>query len=113
MNQKNMVPDDPLLFIRECVKQRSLLWTYHVNMRMQGRYVTRDIILDSTDSYEIIEDYPGDKYLPSYLVYARKEDIIVHILFAVDIEDKNVRIITAYYPDASRWKKDLKTRRKQ
>ena len=108
-----MVPDDPLVFIQECVEKRLLFWTYHVNMRMQGRYVSRDMILDSTDSYEIIESYPEDKYLPSYLVCARKDNIIVHILFAVDVEDKNVRIITAYYPDTSQWKKDLKTRRKQ
>ena len=113
MNRKSMVPDDPLVFIQECVEKRLLFWTYHVNMRMQGRYVSRDMILDSTDSYEIIESYPEDKYLPSYLVCARKDNIIVYILFAVDVEDKNVRIITAYYPDTSQWKKDLKTRRKQ
>jgi len=70
------------------------------------------MILNSTGSYEIIKSYPDDKYMPSYLVYSKVDDIIIHILFAVDIEHKNVRVVTAYRPDPSHWKKDLKTRRK-
>ena len=36
---------------------------------------------------------------------------IFHVLFAVDIEEDDVRIVTAYYPDPEEWKKDFKTRR--
>jgi hypothetical protein len=112
MKQMPIIPDEPLSFIRQCVENHQVLWTYHVNMRMKSRFVTRSMILDSSSSYEIIETYPDDKYLPSYLVYSRKDNVIIHILFAVDIEGNNVRVVTAYHPDPRHWKKDLKTRRK-
>jgi hypothetical protein len=36
------------------------------------------------DSYEIVESYPDDKYLPSYLVLARPAGDAIHVLFATD-----------------------------
>ena len=65
------VPADPLRFIQECVLSRRVLWTYHVNMRLQGRFIRREAVLDAVESYEIIEANPEDKYLPSYLVLGR------------------------------------------
>ena len=62
-------------FIKSCIRRKKIFWTYHVNMRMAERYITRDIILASVDRYEIIETYPDDKYLSSCLVYACHEDI--------------------------------------
>lgn len=79
-------------------------------MRLVGRYLTRDEILDTVNSYEIIESYPEDKYLPSYLVLAATS---FHVQFATDVEGDNVRIVTAYRPDANQWETDLKTRRSQ
>ncbi len=56
-------------FIRSCIKRRRIHWTYHVNLRLEGRIIPRELILNSVDSYGIIEEYPDDKYLPSYLIY--------------------------------------------
>ncbi len=48
----------------------------------------------------------GDKYLPSYLIYAKFKNEIFHILFAIDEPNKNVRIIiTTYRPDKEKWGK--------
>lgn len=82
-----------------------------MNMRMKKRFISRQIVLNSFEHYEIIEEYPKDKYFPSYLVYSQYQDKIFHILFAVDIEEENVRVITAYYPETEEWKEDFKTRR--
>jgi hypothetical protein len=49
------VPDDALEFIKRCVRERKVYWTYHVNMRLAGRYLTRDEIFGAVDSYEIVE----------------------------------------------------------
>ena len=111
INSKIKNPDVPLKFIKKCVIERKLKWTYHVNMRMRDRFIPREFIIDSIDFYEIIEEYPEDKYLPSYLIYSRYQDRIFHVLFAVDIKEDNVRIITAYYPNENEWKEDMKTRR--
>ena len=100
-------------FIKKCIRERKVSWTYHVNMRLKKRFISRKIILQSVDSYEIIEEYPEDKYLPSYLIYAELEGEVFHILIAVDEQKDNVRIITSYKPGSDEWREDLKTRRKK
>lgn len=98
-------------FITSCFKNRKIRWTYHVNMRLKGRFISREEILSSIDTFEIIEEYPKDKYLPSYLIYAKYQDRIFHIQIAVDIENNNIIIVTAYKPTKEKWGKDLKTRK--
>jgi len=52
------------------------LWTnpstgffgYHVNMRLGQRFIARETIIHAAKSYEVIEEYPEDKYFPSYLL---------------------------------------------
>ena len=105
------LPDDPLAFIQACVRQRSIFWTYHINLRLQRRSIARQTILDAVDTYEIIEAYPEDKYLPSYLTLAKHLEEVFHLLFATDVEGENVRIVTAYRPSPDEWESDGKTRR--
>jgi hypothetical protein len=106
-------PNDALAFIKRCVRERRVYWTYHVNMRLAGRYLSRDDILEAVDTYEIIESYPTDKYLPSYLVLATRGEVTFHVLFATDVDGENVRVVTAYRPNPSEWEPDLKSRRAQ
>jgi hypothetical protein len=80
-------------------------------MRLKGRSISRKKILESVSIFEIIEEYPKDKYLPSYLIYSQHQGSIFHVLFAVDVAGDNVRIVTAYYPNTEEWEEDLKTRR--
>jgi hypothetical protein len=105
-----LLPDDALEFIRTCVRQRRVHWTYHVNMRLAGRHISRDQIFGAIDSYEVIESYPDDKYLPSYLVLGTTADITFHVLFAVEVETDSVRVITAYRPNPIDWDPDLRSR---
>jgi len=107
------VEGDTLEFIKSCVRQRRILWTYHVNMRLKERFITRDAILHAIDTYEIIEHYPDDKYLPSFLIYGQYEKHVIHIHIAVNLENDFVRIITAYKPTLEKWKKGFIIRRKQ
>ncbi len=46
MLNKLIQPDNPLTFIRRCVQQRKIFWTYHINMRLQKRGISRQMILD-------------------------------------------------------------------
>lgn len=82
-----------------------------MNLRLKGRSVARQTILDAVESYEIVESYPDDKYLPSYLVLARLGGDAMHVLFATDVERGNVRVVTAYRPSSGEREDDLKTRR--
>jgi len=93
------------------VAAKRVLWTYHVNMRLWQRGIASDAVLAAASSYEIIEEYPRDKYLPSYLVRATHANMVFHVLFAVDAAGDNVRVVTMYVPDPDRWDRDLRMRR--
>ena len=82
-------------------------------MRLAGRYISRDELFEVSKTYEIIESYPEDKYLPSYLVWATSGTGPFHVLFAADVDGDNVRVVTAYRPDTDEWESDLKSRKGQ
>jgi hypothetical protein len=82
-------------------------------MRLRSRNLPREAIYESLESFEIIEEYPEDKYLPSYLVYCEHQFEVLHVLIAVDLEGVNVRIVTVYRPDPSQWTEDLKSRKEE
>lgn len=82
-------------------------------MRLKGRSITRQQIIDAIDKYEIIEAYPEDKYLPSYLLLATQEGNAFHVLLALDLEADNIRVVTAYRPDPAEWEPGFKKRRRQ
>ena len=82
-------------------------------MRLEKQTITREIILSSIDQMEIIEEYPEDKYLPSYLLLSHCGYMSFHVLIAADVAGDNIRIVTAYPPDPNKWEDDLKTRRKE
>lgn len=113
MARERRLPDDPIGFVQECVRRGRIFWTYHVNMRLAGRFIPREAILASVDTYELVEAYPDDKYLPSYLLLARHGSEAFHMLFAADVEGDNVRVVTSYHPDPQEWQPDMKTRRRK
>ena len=106
-----MIDNNILEFVRSCIKDRKILWRYHVNMRMKERFISREDILSSVNTFEIIEKYPKDKYIPSYLIYAVNGDRVIHIQIAINRHDDIIIIITAYKPTLDKWEKDFKTRR--
>lgn len=111
MNREDRVPEDPVGFVQDHVRRGLILWTYHVNMRLAGRFISREAILAAVDAYQLVEAYPDDKYLPGYLILARRGEESFHVLFAVDVAGDNVRVVTSYRPDPGEWQADLKTRR--
>ena len=80
-------------------------------MRLAGRFIPRETILAAVGTYQLVEAYPDDKYLPSYLILARHASDAFHVLFAADLESDNIRVVTSYRPDPGEWQADLKARR--
>lgn len=111
VSHERKLPEDPIGFIQERVRRRRIFWTYHVNLRLAGRFISREAVLAAVDTYQLVEAYPDDKYLPSYLVLARHASKAFHVLFAADIEGDNVRVVTSYRPDPGEWQADFSIRR--
>ena len=105
------IPDDPVSFIRERIRAGEIYWTYHVNMRLGNRFISREAIVDAANSFALVESYPDDKYFPSFLLLGRAGTDAFHVLFGVDVAGSNVRVVTAYRPSRDEWSDDLKTRR--
>ena len=94
-----------------CVSAGRLRWTYHGNMRLRQRALRAEVLLRAISTFEIIESYPEDKYLPSFLVRGEWEGSVFHAQIATDVEGDNVRVVTIYVPDPDEWDEGFHARR--
>lgn len=72
-----------------------------------------EILMKGADSLEIIESYPDDKYLPSFLLRGVSGTVVFHALIAADVQDANIRVVTMYVPAPEEWDSELRVRRVQ
>ena len=101
----------PLEFIKECITAGRVRWTYHSTMRLRQRSLTVGTLQNAVSSLEIIEAYPDDKYLPSFLLRGESEASVIHAHIATDLEGANVRVVTMYQPSCDEWDEDSRVRR--
>jgi hypothetical protein len=69
------------------------------------------MLTKAVDSLEIIESYPDDKYLPSFLVRGECEGTVFHAQIATDVDGVNVRVVTMYVPGQQEWDQEFRVRR--
>lgn len=63
-------------------------------MRLRQRNLRSEMLVAAAHSFEILENYPDDKYRPSFLIRAEAEGIVFHVQIAADVADDNVRVVT-------------------
>jgi len=80
-------------------------------MRLQQRGLDAQALRNAVDSLEIIEAYPEDKYLPSFLLRGQANGAVFHAQIATDVEGDNIRVVTMYTPDADEWEDGFRKRR--
>lgn len=96
--------------IQELIKKEKIRWTNHVVIRLLQRNITQSDVKNALFNGEIIEEYEDSYPYPSCLVYGVNfNNKVLHIVCGSNGEE--LWIITAYYPDNTEWKKDLKTRK--
>ena len=78
---------------------------------MKQRSVGSDAITEGMDSLEIIESYPDDKYLPSFLLRFEFAGRVFHTQIATDVANVNIRVVTVYIPNIQEWDYGLRIRR--
>lgn len=62
-------------------------------MRLRQRALRGEMLVEGVSSLEVIESYPDDKYLPSFLV-----------------RGENIRVVTMHVPDGKEWDERLAAR---
>ncbi len=96
-------------------KGRESFLTYkyreHAIKRMFERDIFEEDIEDAIENGEIIEKYPDDKPYPSFLALKIFQKPL-HVVFAKNVNENQIIVITAYYPDREKWSEDFKTRKK-
>jgi len=80
-------------------------------MRLQQRKLNAETLCEAVSTFEIVEAYPHDKYLPSFLIRAEARGLVFHAHVAADVEGGNVRVVTMYTPNPEEWDNDGRIRR--
>ena len=80
-------------------------------MRLKERGLNAETLVGGVASLEILESYPHDKYLPSYLLRGEFQGDVFHAHVATDTEGGNVRVVTMYRPSPDEWDEDRRVRR--
>jgi hypothetical protein len=84
----------------------------HAQERRFQRGITRGDIRHVLNTGEIIDEYPSDRPLPSYLVLGwieeRDEHRPVHVVAADDDARDVTYVITVYEPDPDLWTDDFR-----
>lgn len=83
----------------------------HAVRRMFKRSVGRDEVLDAIAGGEVIEEYPDDTPFPSYLLLARTQERILHVVVARDRDHGHCYVVTVYPPDPDLWEPGFRTRK--
>ena len=96
--------------IKQKVKDGKIRWTNHVIVRVFQRNITEEDVENAILNGEIIEEYENDYPYPSCLIYGiNLKNKVLHVVCGLN--EVELWIITAYYPENIKWQDDLKTRK--
>ena len=91
---------------------RELIFSGHAIQRMFERRIGKSDVRAVIETGQIIAEYPDDKPFPSYLMLAATSGRPIHVVVAVDSDNRRCHVVTIYVPDAAHWSDDFKTRRR-
>ena len=98
--------------IREYILKKKVDWTKHCLNRLQQRNIKISEVKTAINNGKIIEYYYDDFPYPSCLILGYNiNNRLLHVVCG--ISEDTIHMITAYYPDITKWKEDLETRRKE
>jgi hypothetical protein len=99
--------------IQDALKiQNRVFWKDHALMRMRQRGICVDDIIETLLSGQVIEVYQTDKPFPSVLVNGlTKTNRPLHVVVGVNMQAKEIHIVTGYEPDPFRWDMNFSKRK--
>ena len=103
---------DVQILIRELADAKQVSFKQHCVERMIERNITTEELVYALKNAKIINVYPEDSPLTSYLVLGfNKLEKPLHIVLAVSVDRNRLWIITVYRPDNQKWSNDFKERK--
>ena len=90
-----------------------LIFRLHALQRMFSRNISEEEVRFVVEKGEVIEKYENDTPYPSKLILGKFGLKALHVVAAVNDEDKEIIIITVYEPDPHLWDNNFKTRRQK
>ncbi len=98
--------------IREYISKRKVDWTKHCLNRLNQRNIQIIDVKTAITTGKIIEYYYDDYPYPSCLILGYDQNNkVIHVVCGMS--ENIVHMVTAYYPNTSKWESDMKTRRIQ
>jgi len=91
----------------ECTELR---FTRHAVQQMFARSISEQAVTSVVRSGEVISAYPDDCPYPSYLLFCYIGSRPLHVVVALNADDKTCIVVTAYEPSSGLWEPDFKTR---
>jgi len=83
----------------------------HTVVRMRQRRISADEVKTALKSCKMVEEYPGDRPLPSGLVLGYSDERPIHMVVALDKEEEMIWLITVYEPMLEMWEGGFEKRR--
>lgn len=98
--------------LRKICTAENIEITLHAAKRLEQRGILLADVISCIQSGKIIEEYPDDYPFPSCLILGISvADKFLHVV--VGSNPETLWIITAYYPDPSKWESDFMTRKER
>ena len=87
-----------------------ITFSQHALQQMFSREISVEDVKNAISFGEIIQEYPDDRPYPSRISLYYKANTPLHIVYAINIQDNEIIVITAYHPDENQWNSDFKTK---
>ncbi|MCD8053779.1 MAG: DUF4258 domain-containing protein [Lachnospiraceae bacterium] len=99
-----------ILELRALCSPKHIKITVHAAKRLEQRGILLKDIISSIQTGEIIEQYPDDYPYPSCLILGQNTGrSLIHTV--IGMNETDLFLITAYFPDINKWEEDFKTRK--
>ena len=92
---------------------KTKIFSRHAIQKMFQRNITKSEIDNVISKGQIIEEYPKDSPLPSFLLLGFNDNRPLHIVIAFNKSDYICIIVTVYEPDPNLWKDNFTRRIKE
>ena len=89
----------------------NILYRVHAVQRMFEREISPSKVRRALEAEDVIEDYSSEMPEPSRLIMGYQGKRPFHVVTSENPAANEITVVTVYLPDASKWKKDFRSRK--